>query len=260
METLRESRRTMGSKMIPLRDVMLTGRDFSRHYIEFVDGVSEDRMLTAYVKGAYTVIAQKAATKAKEAQQALTEFREELESVVARVTSSMDGDNNDVSSFITESRLIVSTMVTAIEECNSLLEEFKEMFLNIDKQAFNIESYERNTPSDEEYELVGEKWEKLKILLHNISLDWNLLELRIEVPHMGNPTSDDTPDMDNPTYDVTPFASQDARDAFALTGIPENPVNPEAQPKFPPSEKTKVPFWQKFFQRLSSHFSSKRFC
>ncbi|XP_006460440.1 hypothetical protein AGABI2DRAFT_192146 [Agaricus bisporus var. bisporus H97] len=53
--------------------------------------------------------------------------------------------------------------------------------------------------------------------------------------------------MDGPT-------PQHARNAIALTGIPENPVNTEAPPNPPTSDIVKISFWQKFFQRLSSHF------
>lgn len=154
-------------------------------------------------------------------------------------------DNNGASLFITKSRLIVSTMITAIEECNSLLEEFGEMFRKITKQGFDPESFEHNPPSNEECHLVSEKWQMLENLQHNISLDWNRLALRIEIPH-----------MDRPASELIPRYTQDA---VAQPGIPVNPVDLEAPPNPPPPEKMKISFWQKILQRISSCFSSKPF-
>jgi hypothetical protein len=91
MKTLIQARKVMGSKMLPLRDVMLSGWDLSRHYVRFVDGVSQNRMLTAFVKEAYIFIAQEAEKKIEGAHQALSEFREELESVVGRIASLVGG-------------------------------------------------------------------------------------------------------------------------------------------------------------------------
>lgn len=65
-------------------------------------------------------------------------------------------DNDNVSLFITESRMIISVMITAIEECKALLQE---------------------------YEFVEEKWVMLEDLLFGLSVDWNLLEGRMEFPH-----------------------------------------------------------------------------
>ncbi|KAF7775855.1 hypothetical protein Agabi119p4_4248 [Agaricus bisporus var. burnettii] len=244
MKALLEARKAMGRKMIPLRDMMLSGRDFSRQYFEYVDNVSETRRVSEYVKRPYDVMAEKAGNKVEKAQQALSDFREELEGAVFRVTS-LIGDNNGASLFITESRLIVSTMITAIEECNSLLEEFGEMFRNITKQGFDPESFEHNPPSDEECHLVSEKWQMLENVQHNISLDWNRLALRIEIPH-----------MDRPASELIPRYTQDA---VAQPGIPVNPVDLEAPPNPPPPEKMKISFWQKILQRISSCFSSKLF-
>ncbi|XP_006460441.1 hypothetical protein AGABI2DRAFT_192147 [Agaricus bisporus var. bisporus H97] len=161
----------MGSKMIPLRDFMLKSREYSSDYFGLVDSVFETKFLSENVKKAYDDIAKEAVTKAQQAQQALSEFREELERVVVRVTSLMDGDENNVTSFIAESSLIISTMVTAIEECKSLLEEFREMFLSIIKHDFDTSSFERNPPSEEECQLVRDKWELLENLLREISID-----------------------------------------------------------------------------------------
>ncbi|XP_006457548.1 hypothetical protein AGABI2DRAFT_123406 [Agaricus bisporus var. bisporus H97] len=69
-KTLCESRRIMGSKMIPLRDFILSTRKFILHYLNFMEGVSEGRMLSDYVKRAYGDIAQKTGKKAEEAQEA----------------------------------------------------------------------------------------------------------------------------------------------------------------------------------------------
>ncbi|XP_006460442.1 hypothetical protein AGABI2DRAFT_142672 [Agaricus bisporus var. bisporus H97] len=231
MDALLKARKAMESKMNPLRDAMLSARDFSRHYFEFVDNVFKNRVLSQYVKEVYTALAHETAKKAEEAQQALTEFREELEGGVFRVRSSVGGDDNTVSLFTTQSSQIVSTMVTAIEECNSLLQEFKETFLTITKQGFDPEAYEHNPPSDEECQLVSEKWQMFRKHLYGISLDWDLLAVHIQIPRFDVPACcDDTPD--------------DARDAVALTSIPENPVNTEAPPNFPTSDITEISFWQ----------------
>lgn len=91
----------MGRKMIPLRDMMLSGRDFSRQYFEYVDNVSETRRVSEYVKRPYDVMAQKAGNKVEKAQQALSEFREELEGAVFRVMSLIGGGESDFFCFST---------------------------------------------------------------------------------------------------------------------------------------------------------------
>ncbi|KAF7775854.1 hypothetical protein Agabi119p4_4247 [Agaricus bisporus var. burnettii] len=242
---LLKARKAMGSKMDPMRDAMLTGRDFSRHYFKYVDSVFETKTVSPDVKRAYTIEARNTAKKVEEAQQALTEFREELEGVVFRIMSAIGGDDNNESLFIVESSQIVSTMVTAIEECKSILQKFKEMILDITKQGFDPEVYEHNPPSDEECQLVSEKWQMLREHLHNMSLDWDLLAVRIVIPRFKVPAYNDTP--------------EDARDAVALTVIPADPAHPKAPPNPPSPAKAKISLWQKFFQRLSSHSSSKGF-
>ncbi|XP_006460437.1 hypothetical protein AGABI2DRAFT_192145 [Agaricus bisporus var. bisporus H97] len=246
-KALLEARKAMGSKMDPMREAMLAGRDFSRHYFKYVDSVFETKTVSPDVKRAYTIEARNTAKKVEEAQQALTEFREELEGVVFRIMSAIGGDDNNESLFIAESSQIVSTMVTAIEECKSIIQEFKEMILNITKQGFDPEAYEHNPPSDEECQLVSEKWQMLREHLHNMSLDWDLLAVRIVIPRFKVATYNDTPED-----------AEDARDAVALTGIPADPAHPEAPPNPPSPAKAKISFWRKFFQRLSC-FSSKPF-
>ncbi|EKM75068.1 hypothetical protein AGABI1DRAFT_109667 [Agaricus bisporus var. burnettii JB137-S8] len=181
--------------------------------------VSEGRMLSDYVKRAYGDIAQKTGKKAEEAQEALTEFREELERVVGRVVSLLP-HNDNVSLFITESRMIISVMVTAIEECRALLQECRESLLNaINKQAFDPEIFDSNLPSDEEYEFVEEKWMMLEDLLFGLSVDWNLLEGRMEFPHSN---------------ELWATPSQRAQqNAVVLRGVSKNPPSP------------KISFWQK---------------
>jgi hypothetical protein len=137
-------------------------------------------------------------------------------------------------------------MIPAVEECRALLQECSEGFQNIYKQNFDLESFERNPPSDTEFQLVREKWGKLENSLHDIAADWNLLDAR-----MGNPI------LNRAACDTT---TPDVRDTVALTGIPEDPINPAAPPELSPPKKTKIPFWRKLFRRVSTCFSSKPFC
>ncbi|KAF7776829.1 hypothetical protein Agabi119p4_5222 [Agaricus bisporus var. burnettii] len=245
MDTLLEARKAMRRKMNPLRDAMLSAREFSRHYFEFVDNVFENRHVSDYAKVVYTALAHETATKAAEAQQALTGFREELEGGVFRVRSSISGDDNNVSLFIGESSQIVSTMVTAIEECTYLLQEFKVAFLNITRQGFDPEAYEHNPPSDEECQLVSEKWQMFRNHIHGVSLDWNRLAIHLEIPRFDVPACDDTP--------------EDARDAAALIDFSKHPVKAEAPPNPSSSDKVVISFWQKILECLSLRFSLKRF-
>jgi hypothetical protein len=139
-------------------------------------------------------------------------------------------------------------MIPAIEECIALFQESSECFGNIYKQSFDLESFKRNPPSSGEFQLAREKWELVRGSLQDIIVDWALLRSRMAHPAFNRALNKkETPEV---------------RDTAALTGIPEDPVNPEpeAPSELSPPKKVKIPFWRKVFQRVSSCISSRPFC
>jgi hypothetical protein len=91
MKTLAEARIAMGSKMLPVRDAVMSSQGFAILYIQFIDEATDGDNLTPFVKEIQNFSVEDTIKAIEKAQRAVVEYREELESVVGRITSSVGG-------------------------------------------------------------------------------------------------------------------------------------------------------------------------
>jgi hypothetical protein len=95
LKTLVEAREVTGNKMLPVRDAVMSSQGFAILYIQFIDEATNGDNLTPFVKEIRSFLVEDTITTIERAQRAVFEFREELESVVGRVTSSVgEGEFN----------------------------------------------------------------------------------------------------------------------------------------------------------------------
>jgi hypothetical protein len=130
-----------------------------------------------------------------------------------------------MSSFITESSQSVLEIATTVEECGAILEEYRDEFTEVQRQGFDEKD---NPPSDEEFQMVREKWQAFMEIAERLTDRWEGFKDEIR----GYLIGDDPP----------------------MTG-PNKPTGPTMAPD--PTKSPRVPLWRKFFLRISSYW--KRF-
>jgi hypothetical protein len=130
-----------------------------------------------------------------------------------------------MSSFITESGQSVLEIATAVEECGALLEEYRDELTEVQRRSFDAKD---NPPSDEEFQVVREKWQAFFEIADRLQHRWGILK-----DQMRGHMEDDDPAMTAPSR-------------------PTSSTMPPDSPKSP-----RVPFWRKFFRRISSCLTSQ---
>ncbi|EKM79602.1 hypothetical protein AGABI1DRAFT_128746 [Agaricus bisporus var. burnettii JB137-S8] len=107
------------------------------------------------------------------AQEAMLDFREDIRIVVGRITTILSSDANDISSFVTKSSQSLLELATGVEECNAILEGYREEIKEAQRQSLNEND---NPPSEEEFHMVQEKWQAFKAVSEPGLYNWPVLK------------------------------------------------------------------------------------
>ncbi|KAF7770704.1 hypothetical protein Agabi119p4_6678 [Agaricus bisporus var. burnettii] len=193
----------------------------------------------------------------KEAQQAMTVFRRELESAVSRVTAIMNnkyrkGSKSSLTS--TENTQAVSEVLSAIDECNELLKQCHNQFAELATHSQDDSSVDSNPPSEEEIHLMHAKWQTFYDNIRDVWMHGYSITDQILMPTSDNPPGPSEKHKSRkrgPLWRIL-FRRQDQRDLFRSTsGITESL---DATRSNGPA--SKVPFWRRIYQRTDRNNST----
>ncbi|KAF7768643.1 hypothetical protein Agabi119p4_7886 [Agaricus bisporus var. burnettii] len=213
-----EARRSAAKKMRNLQDVAYVDYNTANDFLDFLKALQTGRGNP----GAYETLidsARQAVNETDIAQEALLKFREDLRIVAGKITTLMSDDCKDMTSFQIESSQSMLELATAIEECNALLEEHREELKEVQQQSLDEND---NLPSEEEFQMVQEKWLAFEEASGPQAYKWLLLQHK-----MAGPDDSDEP---------------------VITS--DNPRNPTRRTNL--SKSRRISFWRKFFRRISS--------
>ncbi|XP_006462854.1 hypothetical protein AGABI2DRAFT_179458 [Agaricus bisporus var. bisporus H97] len=161
--------------MAALQSVSITCNDIALGFLAFLHtlrtGRGKDEIYRAFLtstRGAFNL--------AGIAQAAMLDFREDIRIVVGRIMtilSSASSDGKDISSFVTESSQSLLELATGVEECNAILEEYREAIKEAQRQSLDEND---DPPSEEEFHMVQEKWQAYKVIAEPTQYDWPQLK------------------------------------------------------------------------------------
>ncbi|XP_006462890.1 hypothetical protein AGABI2DRAFT_193963 [Agaricus bisporus var. bisporus H97] len=220
-----EARQSAAKKMSRLQELAFLNYDTAGNFLLFVKA---SRLGRNNPEAYHTFLtrAHQAAKKSGSVQEVLLKFREDIRIVVGQIATLMSGNGKDVSSFTSESSQSLLELATAVEECNAILEEHREEFKEVQRQKLDEND---NPPSEAEFQMVEEKWQAFRNSAATGEYRWQALQREMR----GSEDNDEPPmTSNNPTNSAMPTNS---------------------------SKRPKVPFWRKFFRRVSSCFSVEKF-
>jgi hypothetical protein len=111
------------------------------------------------------------------------------------------------------------------------LEEYRDEFTEVRRQGFDEKD---NLPSDEEFQMVQEKWQAFFEIAERLKRGWEALKRQMA----GEEDSRGPEDNGEP--------------------VSTSPNNPKSSTMPTGSSKSRrIPFWRKFFRRLSSCLTSE---
>ncbi|EKM79599.1 hypothetical protein AGABI1DRAFT_107031 [Agaricus bisporus var. burnettii JB137-S8] len=215
-----EVRRSAAEKVDKLERVAIMNYNTAFAFLRFLDAVRGGRDGSgSYSEFQYS--ADEAFDEARKAQDVMLEFREEVRIAVGRITTMLSSDDKDVSSFVTESSQSLLELATGIEECNAILEEHRGEVKEVQRQSLDEKD---NRLSEEEFQMVREKWQSFKELSEPPAFRWQALWREIR-------------------------GSEDDQGPTTTSHIPTSPIMSSYS-----SKSHKILFWRKFFRRISSCF------
>ncbi|XP_006462894.1 hypothetical protein AGABI2DRAFT_193967 [Agaricus bisporus var. bisporus H97] len=222
-----EMRRISAEKMDKLESIAFMNHSTAFGFLEFLDALHTGRdgseAYNNFRGDSYRIF-----NEAGQAQDVLLKFREDIRVAVGRITTILSKDNDDISSFVTESSQSLLELATGVEECNALLEEHREEVKEVQRQSFDEKD---NRPSEEEFQMVREKWQAFMEISEPPVYAWEALRRE-----MGG-----CDDKGNPNL------------------APYNPTNSTTPTDSDSSKSHKISFWRKFFRRILSCLSMKKF-
>ncbi|KAF7768632.1 hypothetical protein Agabi119p4_7875 [Agaricus bisporus var. burnettii] len=220
-----EARQSAAKKMSRLQELAFLNYDTAGNFLLFVKA---SRLGRNNPEAYHTFLtrAHQAAKKSGSVQEVLLKFREDIRIVVGQITTLMSGNGKDVSSFTSESSQSMLELATAVEECNAILEGHREELKEVQRQKLDEND---NHPSEEEFQMVEEKWQAFSNSADADEYKWHALQREIR----GFEDDDEPPMTYN--YPTTPAMHTNS------------------------SKRPRVPFWRKFFRRVSSCLSVKKF-
>ncbi|EKM79606.1 hypothetical protein AGABI1DRAFT_120945 [Agaricus bisporus var. burnettii JB137-S8] len=215
-----DMRRISAEKMDKLESVAFMNHSTAFGFLKFLDALHTGRdgseAYNNFRGDSYRVF-----NEAGQAQDVLLKFREDIRVAVGRITTILSKDNNETSSFVTESSQSLLELATGIEECNAILEEHREEVKEVQRQGFDEKD---NRPSEEEFQMVREKWQAFMEISEPPVYAWEALRRE-----MGG-----RDDKGNPN--LAPFNHT----------MPTTPTDSNS------SKSHKIPSWRRFFRGISS--------
>ncbi|KAF7771072.1 hypothetical protein Agabi119p4_7046 [Agaricus bisporus var. burnettii] len=193
----------------------------------------------------------------KEAQQAMSAFRRELESAVSQVTAIMNnkyrkGSKSSLTS--TENTQAVSEVLIAIDECNELLKQCYNQFAELATHTQDESSIDSNPPSEEETQLMRAKWQTFYDNIRDVWMHGYKVADEILMPTSDNPPDPSERHKSRKSVPLwrTLFQRQDERDLFRSTsGITES-----SDATLSNGPASMVPFWRRIYQRTDRNNST----
>ncbi|KAF7768649.1 hypothetical protein Agabi119p4_7892 [Agaricus bisporus var. burnettii] len=194
-----EVRKSAAEKMSSLQDVAYMNHETANGFIRFLEALETGQGNSDAYHG-FLSRSRVAVKKTNIAQEALLKFREDIRIAVSQITT-----------------LISSELATAVEECYALLEEHLEGLKEVQRQSLDEND---NPPSEEEFQMVQEKWLTLMESSGPGAYRWHALRRK-----MQGPEDSDEPVMtlNNPTSPTMPMDSLRSH---------------------------KISFWRKLFRRI----------
>ncbi|EKM79612.1 hypothetical protein AGABI1DRAFT_128757 [Agaricus bisporus var. burnettii JB137-S8] len=211
-----EVRKSAAEKMSSLQDVAYMNHETANGFIRFLEALETGQGNSDAYHG-FLSRSRVAVKKTNIAQEALLKFREDIRIAVSQITTLISSDGSDIMSFITESSASMLELATAVEECYALLEEHLEGLKEVQRQSLDEND---NPPSEEEFQMVQEKWLMLMESSGPGAYRWHALRRK-----MQGPEDSDEPVMtlNNPTSPTMPMDSLRSH---------------------------KISFWRKLFRRI----------
>ncbi|EKM79564.1 hypothetical protein AGABI1DRAFT_128711 [Agaricus bisporus var. burnettii JB137-S8] len=215
-----EARARASYKMAALQSVSITCNDIALGFLAFLHtlrtGRGKDEIYRAFLtstRGAFNL--------AGIAQAAMLDFREDIRIVVGRIITILSSEGKNITTFTTESSQSLLELATGVEECNAILEEYREAIIEAQRQSLDEND---NPPSEEEFLMVQEKWQAYKVIAEPTQYDWPQLKDAV---------------IGDEDYDGPAMSSSD----LAESTLPSDFLKSH-----------RFSFWRKFFQRISSAF------
>ncbi|KAF7768639.1 hypothetical protein Agabi119p4_7882 [Agaricus bisporus var. burnettii] len=212
-----ETRQDAAEKMIDLERVGNMNYRIAYAFLKFLDSLrGGTNGSKAYDEFRYN--AREGFDEAHKVQDIMLKFREDVRIAVGRITTMLSSDDKEMTSFVTECSERILELATGIEECNAILEEYREEVKELQQQSFDEKD---NRPSEEEFQVVREKWQAFKDMSSPSAYNWEALWREMRGPeNSGRPTT--------------------------TSNNPPNPTTPADS-----SKSDKISFWRKIFRRLS---------
>ncbi|KAF7768626.1 hypothetical protein Agabi119p4_7869 [Agaricus bisporus var. burnettii] len=163
--------------------------------------------------------ARRALTTAEIAQEGMLAFREDIRIAVGRITTIISGgDGKDIPSFVNESSQSLLELATGVEECNAILEGYRQEIKEVLRQTSDQTG---SLTSEEEFRMVHGKWQAF-----------------VEIADPGEYRWESFKDVIRGHEEV-----------FEPDTPPISPTN-LTMPTTVSLKSHKVPFWRKFFRRI----------
>ncbi|EKM79562.1 hypothetical protein AGABI1DRAFT_107005 [Agaricus bisporus var. burnettii JB137-S8] len=209
--------------MEELQSITITCSDIALGFLSFLHALRTGRG-NSEAYHAFLDSTREAFDVAGIAQEAMLDFREDIRIVVGRIAtilSNASSDGNDISSFVTESSQSLLELATGVEECNAILEEYREAIKEAQRQSLDESD---NPPSEEEFLMVQEKWQVYKVIAEPTQFNWP--ELKDAV-------------LGDEDYDGPAMSSSE----MAESTLPSDSLKSH-----------RFTFWRKFFRHISFAF------
>ncbi|KAF7768636.1 hypothetical protein Agabi119p4_7879 [Agaricus bisporus var. burnettii] len=211
-----EARASASRKMEELQSITITCSDIALGFLSFLHALRTGRR-NSEAYHAFLDSTREAFDVAGIAQEAMLDFREDIRIVVGRIATLLSNDGKDISSFVTESSQSLLKLATGVEECNAILEEYREAIKEAQRQSLDEKD---NPPSEEEFHMVQEKWQAYKLVAEPTLYNWPQLKDAV---------------LGDEDYDGPAMSSNN------LTGSTAPSIS---------SKSHKIFFWRKLFRRI----------
>ncbi|EKM79615.1 hypothetical protein AGABI1DRAFT_128760 [Agaricus bisporus var. burnettii JB137-S8] len=148
-----EARENASKNMSKLQEISFVCHETAFSFLRFLDALHNGRDNSDSYH-LFRDSASKVVWRSGIAQEGMLEFREDIRMVIGRITTILSNDDRDISSFMTESGQSLLELATRVEECNAVLEEYREEFREVKQQSSDVNN---SSPSEEEFRMVQQK-------------------------------------------------------------------------------------------------------
>lgn len=194
-----ETRKGLTFELHRVFEVLYTAQTVALQYSRVLEALSEGKSTQDLLYNVH-VDAFWGKLTSKEAQEAMTVFRRELESAVTRVAATLNTTSTWVSHFrwtferwrnasdyrtsLTSPENIESVLeiLGAIDECHVLLQQCRRQFAKLETQTKDKKFVDSNPPSEEETQVMFEKWKTYSDHIKGVYRHGNKIANEISMP------------------------------------------------------------------------------